>query len=148
MIHADATCPSCTKDADRQCGFTEKAMGPWLWQGCRGVSRPTARRAMDLYEAGGMKAIVPRSRGTVNGSGRILTPEQEKHIRTAIRDRRPEQLNLDLGLWGRGGAHPAGVRSEAWIELHRKLFEAMGLHTAEAHQEGLRTEPRDGEEVA
>lgn len=66
-----------------------------------GVTWPTARKAIDLYEKGGMKALTPRPRGAVPGVGRALGPDQEKTVREAIRDRRPEQLKLDFALWNR-----------------------------------------------
>jgi transposase len=81
-----------------------------------GVSHATARRAIDLYEEGGMKALVPAARGTSEGAGRALSPEQEKLVRKAIRDSRPEQLKLDFALWNRNAVREL-IPQEFDIEL-------------------------------
>jgi len=46
-----------------------------------GLSYPTVRGAIDLYEGGGMGAIKPATRGRRTGQGRTLTAEQERRIR-------------------------------------------------------------------
>ncbi|WP_027158412.1 IS630 family transposase [Methylobacter luteus] len=66
-----------------------------------GLSYPTVRNTLALYEQGGWKAIKPASRGRETGQGRLLTPEQEKQIQDAIIDKRPEQLKMDFCLWSR-----------------------------------------------
>ncbi len=81
-----------------------------------GVTHAMARRSIDLYEQGGMKALKPAARGTAQGRGRALSPEQEKRIRDAIRDRRPEQLKLDFALWNRNAVREL-IRQEFSIEL-------------------------------
>jgi len=66
-----------------------------------GLSYPTVRRTIDLFEEGGWAAIKPAARGRSTGDGRRLTPEQEELIRRMICDKRPEQLKLDFALWTR-----------------------------------------------
>jgi transposase len=66
-----------------------------------GLSWPTVRGAIDLYEAGGAAALRPKRRGKRGGEGRSLTPDQEATIRRLICDKRPEQLKMDFVLWTR-----------------------------------------------
>lgn len=66
-----------------------------------GLSYPAARVAIDLYEAGGMPALKPASRGRLKGQGRKLTVDQEADIRRTICEKRPEQLKMDFALWTR-----------------------------------------------
>ena len=66
-----------------------------------GLSYPTVRGAIDLYEEGGMAAIKPATRGKRTGEGRTLSEEQERCIRQIICDRRPEQLKMEFALWSR-----------------------------------------------
>ena len=66
-----------------------------------GLSWPTVRTAIDLYEAGGAAALKPKARGKQEGEGRSLTPSQEDKIRKLICDKRPEQLKMDFALWTR-----------------------------------------------
>jgi transposase len=66
-----------------------------------GLSWPTVRTAIDLYEVGGAAALKPNPRGKQQGEGRSLTPQQEDKIRQLICDKRPEQLKMDFALWTR-----------------------------------------------
>ena len=66
-----------------------------------GLSYPTVRRAIDLYEAGGWQALRPTPRGRAAGVGRLLDEQQEQAIRRTICDKRPEQLKMDFALWTR-----------------------------------------------
>ncbi len=66
-----------------------------------GLSYPTVRRTIDLYEQGGWVAIRPGDRGRDMGDARILNVEQEALIRKTICDKRPEQLKMDFCLWSR-----------------------------------------------
>ena len=66
-----------------------------------GLSYPTVRHAIDLYQTGGWSAIRPTARGRTAGQGRVLTAEQEQQIQRAIIDKRPEQLKMDFCLWSR-----------------------------------------------
>jgi transposase len=65
------------------------------------LSYPTVRKAIDLYEAGGMIALEPKQRGRRSGTGRALSEEQEQQIQKMICDKRPEQLKMDFALWNR-----------------------------------------------
>jgi len=66
-----------------------------------GLSYPTVRKAIDLYESGGLSAICPAPRGREVGDGRSLNADQEQAIRQIICDKRPEQLKMDFALWNR-----------------------------------------------
>jgi transposase len=66
-----------------------------------GLSYPTVRSTLDLYEQGGWQAIKPANRGREAGQGRLLTPEQEIQIQRALIDHCPEQLKMDFCLWSR-----------------------------------------------
>lgn len=66
-----------------------------------GLSYPTVRNTLDLFEQGGWVAIKPAARGRDRGDARLLTPEQEDHIQKTICDTRPEQLKMDFFLWSR-----------------------------------------------
>lgn len=66
-----------------------------------GLSYPTVRRTIDLFEAGGWAAIRPALRGRDRGDGRVLSSAQEQTIQRLIIDQRPEQLKMDFSLWSR-----------------------------------------------
>ena len=66
-----------------------------------GLCWKAVRKAIDLYEAGGVKALRPRKWGRPVGTSRTLTTEQERQVRKDICDRRPEQLKMDFALWTR-----------------------------------------------
>lgn len=67
-----------------------------------GLSYPTVRKAIDLFNAGGWAAIKPAGRGRSAGDGRRLSAEQEASVRRTICDKRPEQLKMEFALWTRG----------------------------------------------
>jgi len=81
-----------------------------------GLSYPTVRSAIDLYEAGGLVALKPRRRGKRAGQGRMLTQEQEQAIRKMICDKRPEQLKLEFALWNRAAVMQL-IQQECGITL-------------------------------
>ena len=66
-----------------------------------GLSYPTVRSAIDLFEAAGWNAIMPSLRGRARGDGRVLSQAQEDTIQRMIIDKRPEQLKMDFSLWSR-----------------------------------------------
>ena len=66
-----------------------------------GLSYPTVRKAVDLYEDGGWPALKPAARGRDPGDGRRLSRAQEESIRRTICDKRPEQLKMEFALWTR-----------------------------------------------
>jgi transposase len=66
-----------------------------------GLSYPTVRAAIDLFDAGGWAAVRPAVRGRSRGDGRVLTQAQEQAVQRLIIDQRPEQLKMDFSLWSR-----------------------------------------------
>ena len=66
-----------------------------------GLSYPTVRSTIDLFEAGGWSAIRPALRGRSRGDGRTLSQAQEGTVQSLIIDKRPEQLKMDFCLWSR-----------------------------------------------
>jgi transposase len=78
-----------------------------------GLSYPAVRRAIDLYESGGVAALKPATRGRTPGQGRALSPEEEAQVRRTICDKRPEQLKMEFALWTRAAA-----------EQHMRFIEA------------------------
>ena len=100
-----------------------------------GLSWPTVRTAIDLYETGGAAALKPKARGKQEGEGRSLTPSQEDKIRKLICDKRPEQLKMDFALWTRS-AVTLLIERECAIKLSARavgnLSQALGLHAAKA----------------
>jgi transposase len=66
-----------------------------------GLSYPTVRRSIELYESGNWEALRPAQRGRSKGQGRVLTGSQEEAIRGSIIEQRPEQLKMACCLWSR-----------------------------------------------
>jgi len=66
-----------------------------------GLSYPTVRNAIELYDGGGWPALKPAPRGRDPGEGRRLSRDQEDSIRHTICDKRPEQLKMEFALWTR-----------------------------------------------
>lgn len=66
-----------------------------------GLSHPTVRSTIDLFEAGGWTNVRPAPRGRIKGDGRVLSAAQEDAIQRMIIDKRPEQLKMDFSLWSR-----------------------------------------------
>ncbi len=66
-----------------------------------GLTYPTVRATIDLFEEGGWAAIRPARRGRPKGDGRALSAVQEETIQRIIIDKRPEQLKMDFFLWSR-----------------------------------------------
>jgi transposase len=66
-----------------------------------GLSHPTVRATIDLFEAGGWANVRPTPRGRIRGDGRVLSAAQEDAIQRMIIDKRPEQLKMDFSLWSR-----------------------------------------------
>jgi transposase len=57
--------------------------------------------ASKAYESGGWAAIAVRHGHRPKGSGRALTPEQEREVQRLIRDHVPDQLKMSYALWTR-----------------------------------------------
>ena len=82
-----------------------------------GLSWPSVRSALDLYERGGMAALKPPVRGKKPGTGRSLTAEQEQNLQRIICDKRPEQMKMDFALWSRLAVMQL-IEREYGIKLH------------------------------
>lgn len=81
-----------------------------------GLSYPTVRKAIDLYEEGGAAGLKPGRRGKKRGTGRVLSDEQERLIQRIICDKRPEQLKMDFALWNRAAVAEL-IKRECGLEL-------------------------------
>lgn len=66
-----------------------------------GVNRSTISVWYNTYLRNGKAAIAIKKRGRPEGSCRTLTPEQEKDLQKAMRDKCPDQLKLPFALWTR-----------------------------------------------
>lgn len=67
-----------------------------------GVSYVTVSRWRTVYKQKGSKGLKITKRGRKIGMLRTLSPEQEKELRNAIKDKCPDQLKLPFALWTRG----------------------------------------------
>jgi len=65
------------------------------------LSYSAVNRIVNIFKAGGLKAISQKKPGRPVGSNRRLTSEQEKDIQKQIQDHRPEQIKMDFMLWSR-----------------------------------------------
>ena len=81
-----------------------------------GLSYPTVRAAIDLFDAGGWGASRPALRGRARGDGRVLSQVQEDTIQRMIIDKRLEQLKMDFHLWSRAAVGQL-VEQEFGIKL-------------------------------
>jgi transposase len=93
-----------------------KGKGPMEIAELTGLTWPTVRVAIDLYEAGGWKALKYRQVGRRKGQGRKLDEQQEARVRRMINEKRPEQLKLDFALWSRGAVGEL-VERECGVKL-------------------------------
>lgn len=84
-----------------------------------GLSYPSVRGAIDLFEAGGWSAIRPALRGRARGDGRVLSVAQEGAIQRMIIDKRPEQLKMDFSLWSRAAVGQL-IEQEFGIKLQAR----------------------------
>jgi len=66
-----------------------------------GIHLSTACKFYKAYERGGCSAVKIKKRGRQKGSGRTLSPEQEKELKKAITDKTPDQLKFPFALWTR-----------------------------------------------
>ncbi|RKX24365.1 MAG: hypothetical protein DRP47_11505, partial [Candidatus Zixiibacteriota bacterium] len=58
-----------------------------------GLSWPAVNTAIKLYVAGGMDALPPKM-GKTQGSGRILSPEQEDEIKNILYTMKPQEIGI------------------------------------------------------
>jgi transposase len=106
-----------------------------------GLSIPTVRRAIMLYDAGSWGALKPAKRGKELGKGRLLTPEQEMVIQRIITCNTPSKFNIQWTVWSRPAVvelagqmfnvrladKTAGDYMERWgITLNKKPKRASG----------------------
>jgi hypothetical protein len=61
-----------------------------------GLTYPTVKRAIDLYERGGWQTLRLADRGRGKGQGRVLAKQQEVAIQGIIIDQRPEAVQVWL----------------------------------------------------
>jgi len=66
-----------------------------------GVHFETIGKWVRAYKANGAKGITIQARGRKTGSGRALTPGQEREIQCHITDKTPDQLKMVYALWTR-----------------------------------------------
>jgi len=65
------------------------------------MSRHAANRAWQLYKKKGWRALDTRRTGRPEGSGQLLTDEQQQETQRLISDKMPDQLKLPFALWSR-----------------------------------------------
>jgi len=82
-----------------------------------GLSYCATCKIIDRYNAGGMAALAPRTRGRRAGAKRALSAEQEASIRRTICDKRPEQLKMEFALWSRAAVREL-IERECQVTLH------------------------------
>lgn len=66
-----------------------------------GVSVGHVSRVWSAYQKEGNDGIKLKKRGVTTGSGRTLTPEQEREIQKLIVDKTPDQMKFSWALWTR-----------------------------------------------
>ena len=66
-----------------------------------GIHRNVVGKWIGLWKQAGEGGLKPKRRGVRKGTGRTLTPEQERDIRRAMVDKVPDQLKLPFALWTR-----------------------------------------------
>ena len=82
-----------------------------------GLSYSATCKIIDRFAAEGMAGLAPRRRGRRVGDQRVLTAEQEAHIRQTICDKRPEQLKMEFALWSRVAVMEL-IERECQVRLH------------------------------
>ena len=88
-----------------------------------GLSWPAVNAAIKLYKAGGMSELAPLQRGRKQGTGRILSEDQENALQNSLHRKRPWQVGLKhptrsikLSLWNRDAVRQL-VHKQCGIEL-------------------------------
>lgn len=81
-----------------------------------GVHYLTIGRWIKKYQEGGMKALLAKTRGRREGSGRRLSPAQETLIQTRLIDTTPDQLKLRYALWTREAVQQL-IQQETGLKL-------------------------------
>ena len=65
------------------------------------LSTNTVMHAQRGYERGGWPAVKIKRGHRPKGSGRLLSPEEEREVQRLIQDRTPDQLKMNYALWTR-----------------------------------------------
>ena len=92
-------------------GFTEADMADVL-----GVTRDTVSHWWTAYTSGGVEALPHERSGRPLGSGRLLSDEQARKIRSLIDENTPEELGIPSTLWTRRAVGEL-IRNEFDIDL-------------------------------
>src|SRR4051795_7689514 len=81
-----------------------------------GVREETVSRWCSRYDQGGQEALPGDRTGRPNGSGRLLTREQEQSLQEAIETKSPEKLGISSALWTRQAVQEL-IQQQAGIRL-------------------------------
>ncbi|MFW6255441.1 MAG: IS630 family transposase [Candidatus Sumerlaeota bacterium] len=81
-----------------------------------GAHRNTVGQWIAAWKSRGRKALKVGKRGRPKGSGRHLSPREERSIQSKIVDRHPEQLKLDFALWSRDAVRLL-IKQECGIDM-------------------------------
>jgi transposase len=65
------------------------------------LSTNTVMRSHRAYEQGGWAAVKVKRGHRPKGSGRLLSPDEERGVQWLIQDRTPDQLKMNYALWTR-----------------------------------------------
>jgi transposase len=66
-----------------------------------GIKQSTVSVWWSSFQQGGWSALRKKKRGRRTGSGRKMSPEQEKEIQKVLTDKTPDQLKMRFALWTR-----------------------------------------------
>ena len=66
-----------------------------------GVRRDVVGKWIKIWQEGGVRALKPNRRGRPYGTGKTLTPDQEKAIQKCLVEKHPDQYKMDFALWNR-----------------------------------------------
>jgi len=97
------TLPDAVQEALRVRAVRAREMGFALEVVCRilGVARETVSRWWSAYREGGTQVLAGKRSGRPEGSGRLLTDEQENQIIDTLVEETPEALGIPSALWSR-----------------------------------------------
>ena len=79
----------------------EKGLKRYEVSDITGVHPSTISRWWKVYKESGKKALKGKKQGRPAGTGRTLSPAQEKEIQNALIDKYPDQMKLAFALWTR-----------------------------------------------
>lgn len=81
-----------------------------------GVHRNTAGEWIEKWKTDGEASLSVGKSGRPPGTGRSLTPQEEKRIQRMIVDKDPEQLKMDFALWSRQAVGDL-IRQETGLDM-------------------------------